>query len=70
MSIKKKKIIFYILDFLFLMASYMLCDFIAEKTNLLLGITVGLISYIVIIFILCKISKIHKSCYNQKKIQN
>lgn len=63
MNTKKNKIIFHILDFIFLMASYMLCDYIADKTNLFIGIIVGLISYIIIVLILCKTFKIDNNKY-------
>lgn len=61
MNAKKNKIIFHILDFIFLMVSYMLCDYIADKTNLFIGIIVCLISYAIIVLILCKIFKMENN---------
>lgn len=58
MSDKKRKIIFNILDFIFLMVSYMLCDLLAEKYNLIIGIIVGLIGYMAITLVLSKLLKI------------
>ena len=54
----KNKIIFYILEIIFLMLSYMLCDYLTNKINLLIGIIIALPSYMIIIFILRKILKI------------
>ena len=42
MNGKKKKIIFEVLDFIFLICSYMLCDYIASKINLVTGMFVHL----------------------------
>lgn len=58
MSDKKRKTIFNILDFIFLMVSYMLCDLLAEKYNLVIGIIVGLIGYMAITLVLSKLLKI------------
>lgn len=55
---KKKKIIFYILDFIMLMLSYMLCDYITYKLNLIIGIIIGLIFYLLSSIFLYKIFKI------------
>ena len=54
----KNKIIFYILEIIFLMLSYMLCDYLTNKINLLIGIIIALPSYMIIIFIIRKILKI------------
>lgn len=58
MNNKRNKIIYYILDFIFLMLSYMLCDYLTNKINLITGIIIALPSYMIIIFILQKILKI------------
>ena len=58
MNNKRNKIIYYILDFIFLMLSYMLCDYLTNKINLLTGIIIALPTYMIIIFILQKILKI------------
>lgn len=59
MNGKKKKIIFKVLDFIFLICSYMLCDYIASKINLVTGIIVALIIYVIISFLLYKIFKMN-----------
>lgn len=53
-----KKIIYYILDFIFLILSYILCDYLTEKINLITGIIISLSLYTIVIFILRKILKI------------
>ena len=58
MNNKRNKIIYYILDFIFLMLSYMLCDYLTDKINLLIGIIIALPTYMIIVFILQKILKI------------
>lgn len=58
MNNKRNKIIYYILDFIFLMLSYMLCDYLTDKINLLTGIIIALPTYMIIVFILQKILKI------------
>ena len=58
MNNKRNKIIYYILDFIFLMLSYMLCDYLTDKINLLTGIIIALPTYMIIIFIVRKILKI------------
>lgn len=58
MNNKTNKIIYYILDFIFLMLSYMLCDYLTDKINLLTGIIIALPTYMIIVFILQKILKI------------
>ena len=58
MNKNTNKIIFYILDFIFLMLSYILCDYITDKINLVIGILIGLSSYIIIFYILRKILNI------------
>lgn len=55
---KTNKIIYHILDFIFLMLSYILCDYINTKTNIILGIIIGLTSYALSDFILKKALKI------------
>ncbi len=47
-----KKILYYLIDFIFLMLSYMLCDYLTEKFNLFIGIIVGLIAYFIVVVIL------------------
>jgi len=54
----KNKIIYYILDFIFLILSYMLCDYLTNKINLLIGIIIALPTYMIIIFILRKFLKV------------
>lgn len=54
----KFKIIFYILDFIFLILSYILCDYLTNKINLVTGILISLSSYIIIFYILRKILNI------------
>ena len=54
----KNKIIYYILDFIFLMLSYMLCDYLTDKINLLIGIIIALPTYMIIVFIIRKILKV------------
>lgn len=51
----KEKVLYYILDFIFLMLSYLLCDFISSKSNIFIGICVGLISYLIVFYLLSKI---------------
>lgn len=58
MNNKRNKIIYYILDFIFLMLSYVLCDYLTDKINLLIGIIIALPTYMIIVFILQKILKI------------
>ena len=58
MNNKRNKIIYYILDFIFLILSYMLCDYLTDKINLLIGIIIALPTYMIIVFILQKILKI------------
>ena len=58
MNKNTNKIIFYILDFIFLMLSYILCDYITDKINLVIGILISLPSYITIFYILRKILNI------------
>lgn len=58
MNNKTNKIIYYILDFIFLMLSYMLCDYLTEKINLITGIIIALPSYMIIVYILQKILKV------------
>ena len=58
MNKKSKKIIFHILDFIFLILSYMLCDYITIKVNLITGIIIALPLYMISVFILSKILKI------------
>ena len=58
MNNKTNKIIYYILDFIFLMLSYMLCDYLTEKINLITGIIIALPSYMIIVYILQKFLKI------------
>ena len=55
---KVKKIIYHILDFIFLMLSYLLCDYLNEKINIAIGIIVGLTSYMITNYLLRKILKI------------
>ena len=54
----KNKIIFYILDFIILILSYILCDYLTNKINLVIGILISLSSYITIFYILRKILNI------------
>lgn len=54
----KNKIIFHILDFIFLIISYMLCDYLTTKFNLLIGIIICLPTYMIIIFSLQKFLKV------------
>ena len=54
----KFKIIFYILDFIFLILSYILCNYLTNKINLVTGILISLSSYIIIYYILRKILNI------------
>lgn len=49
---KLKKIIYYFLEFIFLMLSYMLCDYLWDRYNLFVGIVVGLLGYFVVMIIL------------------
>lgn len=58
MNKNTNKIIFYILDFIFLMLSYILCDYITDKINLVIGILIGLSSYMIIFYILRKVLNI------------
>ena len=58
MNIKYKKIIFHILDFIFLISSYMLCDYLTIKINLPISILISLTIYTIISIILHKIFKI------------
>lgn len=58
MNNKTNKIIYYILDFIFLMLSYMLCDYLTNKINIITGIIIALPSYMIIVYILQKILKI------------
>ena len=58
MNINIRKILFHILDIIFLFASYVLCDYLARKINLTLGIIIGLITYMIITILLHKIFKI------------
>ena len=58
MNNKTNKIIYYILDFIFLMLSYMLCDYLTNKINLITGIIIALPSYMVIVYILQKNLKV------------
>lgn len=58
MNKKSKKIIFHILDFIFLILSYMLCDYITIKINLITGIIIALPLYMISVFMLYKILKI------------
>lgn len=58
MNKKSKKIIFHILDFIFLILSYMLCDYITIKINLITGIIIALPLYMISVFLLYKILKI------------
>ena len=60
-----KKFVYYILDFVFLILSYYLCDLLTEKFNLFIGIIIGLTFYIVIYYLLGKIFKIDN--FNIKK---
>ena len=57
-NMNKFKIIFYILDFIILILSYILCDYLTEKINLITGIIISLSLYTIVIFILRKILKI------------
>jgi len=52
------KVMYYILDFIFLIFSYMLCDFLTEKFCLLIGVVIALPTYIIIVSIINKILKI------------
>ena len=54
----KNKIIYHILDFIFLILSYMLCDYLTNRINLITGIIIALPAYMIIVFILHKILKI------------
>lgn len=58
MNKKSKKIIFHILDFIFLILSYILCDYITIKINLITGIIIALPLYMISVFMLYKILKI------------
>ena len=58
---KIKTIIYHILDTIFLILSYLLCDYLNEKINLLLGLIVGIISYMIINYLLKKILKIKEN---------
>ena len=58
MNNKTNKIIYYILDFIFLMLSYMLCDYLTNKINLITVIIIALPSYMVIVYILQKNLKV------------
>ena len=58
MNKNTNKIIFYILDFIFLMLSYILCDYLTDKINLVIGILIGLSSYMIIFYILRKVLNI------------
>ena len=58
MSDKSKRVFLNILDFIFLMLSYMLCDFVSDKINLVTGIVIGLVFYMIISYGLHKIFKI------------
>jgi len=58
MNKNTNRIIFYILDFIFLMLSYILCDYITDKINLVTGILIGLSSYMIIFYILRKVLNI------------
>lgn len=58
MTNKTRKIIFHILDFIFLILSYTLCDYLASKINLVIGIIISLPIYMIIVFILKKILKV------------
>ena len=58
MNNKNNKIIYHILDCIFLMLSYALCDYITSKINLAVGIIIALVIYMLISFILYKILKI------------
>jgi len=40
MNKNTNRIIFYILDFIFLMLSYILCDYITDKINKITGILI------------------------------
>lgn len=62
---KLKKITYHILDLIFLSLSYLLCDYINEKLNLVVGLIIGLISYMIINYLLRKILKIDNE-YNIK----
>jgi len=64
---KVKKIIYHILDFIFLMLSYLLCDFLNKKINLVIGIIVGLTSYMIINYLLRKILKIKENTFDITK---
>lgn len=55
---KVKKIIYHILDLIFLSLSYLLCDYLNKKINLAVGLIIGLISYMIIDYLLRKILKI------------
>ena len=55
---KKKKVIFYILDFIVLILSYILCDYLTLQFNITIGIIIGLFSYMGISLLLRKAFKI------------
>lgn len=54
---KKKKVIFYIFDFVALMLSYVLCDYVSDKLNLIMVLMVGFVFYAIIYYFLCKLFK-------------
>ena len=58
---KVKKIIYHILDLIFLSLSYLLCDYLNKKINLVIGLIIGLISYMIIDYLLRKILKIEEN---------
>jgi len=62
---KLKKIIYHVLDLIFLSLSYLLCDYINEKLNLVVGLIIGLITYMIINYLLKKLLKIDEE-YNIK----
>ena len=58
MNNRINRILFHIIDFIFLILSYVLCDYLVLKYDATLGIILGLIFYMTVTVILHKIFKV------------